>query len=194
MTRTPVLRVTDLKQYHYCPRVVFYQYVLPVDRAVTYKMEKGKVLQEELEVLEARRKLKRYGLEDGKRIFEPSVYSAQLGLSGKLDLLIETSSGLYPVDFKFTRGRPYKNHLYQLGGYALILEDTRGVNVEKGFVYLIPQKDAEVFDLSGKLKEECKRTLRDIRTMITEERFPDPPTQRAKCADCEYQNYCRDIW
>jgi hypothetical protein len=30
--------------------------------------------------------------------------------------------------------------------------------------------------------------------MIRDESFPDPPSQRAKCTDCEYQNYCRDIW
>jgi CRISPR-associated exonuclease Cas4 len=194
MTQTPVLRVTDLKQYCYCPRVVYYQYVLPVDRAATYKMEKGKVAQEELEVLEARRKLKRYGLDHGRKVFGPSVYSEELGLSGKLDLLIETSSALYPVDFKFTRGRPYKNHVYQLGGYALILEETREVHVDRGFVYLIPQNDAEVFELSEKLKEECRQMLKDIREMIAGEHFPDAPSQRTKCNDCEYQNYCRDIW
>ena len=161
----PTLRVSDIKQYQYCPRVVYYQYVLPVDRKVTYKMEKGKVAQEEIEELEARRKLGKYGLKEGKRTFNPWLNSRKLGLSGKLDLLIEANSERYPVDFKFTRGRPYKNHLYQLGGYALIIEDKWEKSVQKG-----------------------------IRMMITEERFPDPPSHRSKCVDCEYQNYCRDIW
>ena len=190
----PQLRVSDLKQYHYCARVVYYQYVLPVDRKPTYKMDKGKAAQEEIEVLEARRKLKAYGLKEGKRTFNPWIKSHKLGLSGKLDLLIETDSELYPVDFKFTRGRPYRNHLYQLGGYALILEDRRDKPVNRGFVYLIPQKDAAVFELTPALKEACLETLEDIRTMIRKERFPEAPSQRAKCTDCEYQNYCRDIW
>jgi CRISPR-associated exonuclease Cas4 len=190
----PALRVSDLKQYYYCPRVVYYQYVLPVDRVATYKMEKGTAVQGELEILEARRKLKEYGLKEGKRIFNPWVNSKALGLSGKLDLLIETEKEFYPVDFKFTKGRPYKNHLYQLAGYALILESDRQKPVNKGFVYLIPLRDAVVFDITDNLKQECLGTLEEIRKMIKEERFPAPPSHRSKCADCEYQNYCRDIW
>ena len=190
----PELRVSDLKQYHYCPRVVYYHYVLPVERKTTYKMEKGKAAQEELEALEARRKLKAYRLKEGKRTFNPWVVSRKLGLSGKLDLVIEADSELYPVDFKFTRGRPHKNHLYQLGGYALILEDGWGKPARNGFVYLIPQKDAVVFDLTSELKQECIRMLEDIRKMVRDESFPSPPSNRSKCVDCEYQNYCRDIW
>ena len=190
----PGLRVSDLKQYYYCPRIVYYQYVLPVDRVTTYKMEKGKTSQEELEELEARRKLKVYGLAEGKRIFNPWVKSDLIGLSGKLDLLIETDSQLYPVDFKFTRGRPHKNHLYQLGGYALILEDQRSKPVNQGFIYLIPQKDAVIFEITEAIKQDCKRMLTEIRDMIKNESFPGPALQREKCTDCEYQNYCRDIW
>jgi CRISPR-associated exonuclease Cas4 len=190
----PTLRVSDLRQYHYCPRVVYYQYVLPVDRTATYKMEKGKAAQDVIEGLEARRKLKKYGLKDGKRTFNPWIVSQDLGLSGRLDLLIETDKERYPVDFKFTSGRPYKNHLYQLGGYALILEANGGPPVTKGFVYLIKQGDAVVFDLTEDLKHACLKTLEQIREMIREEKFPGPPLRRAKCADCEYQNYCRDIW
>lgn len=190
----PDLRVSDLKQYYYCPRVVYYQYVLPVDKKVTYKMEKGKAAQQEIEALEARRKLKAYGLKEGKRLFNPWVTSKKFALSGRLDLLIETDSEIYPVDFKFTRGKPFKNHLYQLAGYALILEDKGDKPVRNGFVYLIPQKDAVVFDLTDELKQDCLNMMDDIRRMIKEEAFPNHPPQRSKCVDCEYRNYCRDIW
>jgi CRISPR-associated exonuclease Cas4 len=188
------LKVSDLKQYHYCPRVVYYQYVLPVSSALTYKMEKGKAAQYEIESVEARRKLNRYGLENGKRLFNPWLSSDRLGLSGKLDLLIETVDHLYPVDFKFSKGRPYKNHVYQLGGYALLVEERWGKPAINGFVYLIPQKDVVVFDLTSDLKKECLDGLEAIRKMIKEEKFPEPASPKSKCLDCEYQNYCRDIW
>lgn len=188
------LRVSDLKQYYYCPRVVFYQYVLPVERKTTYKMEKGKEVQEEIERLESRRKLKRYGLEKGVRKFNVWLASERIGLSGKLDMVIETESEIYPVDFKYTKGRPYKNHVYQLGGYALLIEEAYGKNVEKGFVYLIQQQDAVIYEINKQMKEECLETLEEIKLMINTEKFPDPPSQRTKCTECEYKNYCRDIW
>ena len=182
------LRVSDLKQYHYCPRVVYYQYVMPVDRKSTYKMEKGQAAQEEIEALEARRKLKAYGIQDGRRLFNAWLRSEKLCLSGKLDMLIETESNLYPVDFKYTRGRPFKNHLYQLGGYALIVEDKYKKPVNNGFIYLIPQKDVVIFDLTERVKEDCLKTLESIRKMLITESFPDAPSKRSKCVDCEYQN------
>lgn len=188
------LRVSDLKQFHYCPRVVYYQYVLPVEHKVTYKMERGKVAQEEIERLESRRKLTKYGLREGSRKFDVWINSKRWQLSGKVDMIIETESAVFPVDFKFTKGRPYKNHIYQLGGYALILEDVCQKPVNSGFVYLIVQQDAVLFEISADLKEECVHTLKEIREMVERERFPEAPSQRAKCADCEYQNYCRDTW
>ena len=33
------LCVTDLKQFVYCPRIPFYQYVMPVEKKATFKME-----------------------------------------------------------------------------------------------------------------------------------------------------------
>jgi hypothetical protein len=65
--------------------------------------------------------------------------STRLGLSGKLNLLIETAGGYYPVDFKYTAGSPKRNHFYQLCGYAIILDDQYNTDVRKGFVYLIPR-------------------------------------------------------
>jgi CRISPR-associated exonuclease Cas4 len=109
-------------------------------------------------------------------------------------MLIKTPDAVYPVDFKYTKGRPHKNHIYQLCGYALILEDIEKQKVEKGFIYLIPQEDAIVCDLNSKLKADTLRMMEDIRKMIEKELIPDPTPIRNKCIDCEYRNYCGDIF
>src|SRR5579885_3401204 len=98
------LRVNDLKQYEYCPRIVFYNTVMPVDRKVTVKMERGEEEELRLDALEKRRNLRRYQLGSGQRHFHVWLDSPLLGLSGKLDLLIESPKGYFPVDFKYTRG------------------------------------------------------------------------------------------
>lgn len=188
------LRVNDLKQYAYCPRVVYYQYVMPVEHKATYKMNKGKVAQEDIQRLEKRRKLKRYNLVSGTRRFDVWLYSKKLGLSGKLDMLVETDSECFPVDFKWTPGKVRRNHILQLGGYSLLVEDQVGKRVSTGFVYLIAQGDVVPCSISENMKEECLVSLNSIRSMIQEERFPGPAKERAKCIDCEYRNFCRDIW
>src|SRR6266705_3495490 len=100
------LRVTDLKQYAYCPRIPFYQHVMGFTGKPTYKMERGRDAQAAIEALERRRKLREYGLAEGQRRFGCWLTSERLGLSGKLDLLIETEDACFPVDFKYTTGRP----------------------------------------------------------------------------------------
>ncbi|MFZ5864059.1 MAG: CRISPR-associated protein Cas4 [Nitrospirota bacterium] len=188
------LRVTDLKQYEYCPRIVFYQYVLPVEKVSTYKMEAGKAQEARLDVLEKRRKLVRYGLGDGRRRFHVWLSSERLGLSGKLDLLIETDSKRYPVDFKFTSGGVRANHRAQLGAYALLIEDVMGGRVERGFIYLIPRQDAEDVLITEELRASVTDALDVIRTMVRDEVLPPPTPHRARCTECEYRNYCGDIF
>jgi CRISPR-associated exonuclease Cas4 len=114
------LRVTDLKQYAYCPRIPFYQHVMGFFGKPTFKMEQGKVAQSAFEALEKRRRFLEYGLAEGKRHFGLSLYSRELNISGKIDLLIETQDACYPVDFKYTTGRPHRNHQFQLAGYSLL--------------------------------------------------------------------------
>lgn len=188
------LRVNDIKQYFYCPRIVFYQYSMPVEKKSTWKMEQGAIEEEKIDKLEKRRKLGAYRLTEGKRQFHVWLSSERLGLTGKLDLLIDSPEGLFPVDFKFTTGTPSRNHIFQLCGYALLLEDRYKRQVNRGFIYLIPKNDAAVFDLTEELKVETMRVLDEIRAMVEREQMPPPTPMRSRCTDCEYRNFCGDIF
>jgi len=188
------LRVNDLKQYAYCPRIVFYQYTMPVQRKATFKMEHGKTVEQKVEPLEQRRKLREYGLAEGERRFQVWLSSARLGLSGRLDLMITTPRGAYPVDFKDTRERVHHNHHVQLCAYALLIEDNLGQPVSTGFIYRVPRDDVTVVDITPELRLETMRALQEIRAMIRAERMPPPTAVRARCTDCEYRNYCGDVF
>ena len=116
------IRVSDVKQYFYCPRVVYHTYFTPVHRPTTHPMELGADEHEVLSVLERRRTLARYGLEAGSRKFHVPLRAEALGLTGVLDLLIETETGAFPVEFKSTRGRLDLNAKCQLTAYAMMVE------------------------------------------------------------------------
>jgi CRISPR-associated exonuclease Cas4 len=188
------LWVADIKQYLYCPRVVYFHYVMPVEKKPTYKMELGKEVHEAIGELEKRRKLRAYGLQEGTRVFDVRLNSIRLGLRGRLDMMIRTSDACYPVDFKLTEGRPHKNHLYQLAAYALLIEEEYGCEVKQGFVYLIPEKDAVVMQIGMDLKVDVADLIKTIREMVSREEIPEVNPSRRRCEDCEYQNYCGDVW
>jgi CRISPR-associated exonuclease Cas4 len=188
------LRVNDLKQYAYCQRIVFYQYTMPVQRKATFKMEHGKSVEPRLEQLEYRRKLRAYGLAEGTRAFQVRLASRRLGLSGRLDMLITTPRGFFPVDFKDTLRGVHHNHCVQLCAYALLIEDIYRQPVSTGFIYRVPRDDVIAVNITGELRAETIGCLAAMRQMIRTEHMPPATTVRARCTDCEYRNYCGDIF
>ena len=188
------LRVTDLKQYAYCARIPFYQNVMGFTGKPTYKMQRGHEAQSAIESLERRRKLREYGLVEGRRHFGSLLFSKSLGLSGKLDLLIETDGACYPVDFKYTTGRPHHNHLLQLAGYSLLVSEKFSKPVPAGFIFIITEDVTLRFAMTDALLSEARSALSAMQGMIQHEVFPAPTPVRARCTDCEYRNFCGDVF
>ncbi len=188
------LTATDLKQWAYCQRIPFYHHVLPVRPSPTYKMSRGKDIQGAVEALERRRGFRGYGMRDGERRFGLWLHSEHLGLSGKLDLLILTPDACYPVDFKDTRGGPRRNHRLQLAAYALLAEEAFERPAPDAFIYLVPEKRIVAIGLTEADRDEARHALMSMRRMIDREELPPPTNVRARCAACEFQNYCGDIW
>ena len=187
------LRVTDLKQYFYCPRIIYYNYCLPVPRLITPPMQVGAVEHEVISVLERRRNLKRFGLGEGKRMFHVTMQSTSLGLTGVLDMLVATEERAFPVEFKYTSQPVNLNAKYQTVAYAMMVEEYTSKPVENAFIYRIPDRKVTVVTMSAVLRERVLCALSDIRELILHEIQPDPPNQRGKCVECEFRRYCRDI-
>lgn len=191
------LRVTDIKQYDYCRRVVFYEYCLPGVRPVTYKMQAGIGEQDRIADLEERRSLRAYGVTQGERHFNVNVASQKLPLVGQIDMVIETGAGghahLIPVDFKLSRREPGRHFKLQLAAYALLLEENWGVPVERGAIYLIPLKRVIDVPITPRLRKDVIAHLAEIRGMIEAEQMPAPTTQRSRCVNCEFRRFCNDV-
>lgn len=187
-------RVTDLKQYTYCPRILYYHVVLPTVRPTTDKMAVGIAAHERAEGRERRRSLRSYGLGAGERHFNVPLYDADLGLSGELDLLIETGDELIPVDYKHTSRAGEHFHL-QLMAYAHLLERTwPGARpVRRGFLYLIPRREAVEIRFTKKLRRQLADALETMRTIASLQRLPPPTARRRRCVDCEFRRFCNDV-
>ena len=188
------LRVSDLKQYIYCPRIIYFYYVLPIPRRVTKKMEYGRLEHLEIQHLEKRRKLKAYGLLDGTRDFQVFLQSARLGLHGLLDMTISTASGeSYPVEFKHSISKKGLHQKYQLAAYAMLLEEAIRRPVRYGFLYLIPTKTIVPVEITTSMREHVKKALSAIRNVIASEKIPRYIRSKQRCTDCEFKNYCADL-
>lgn len=187
-------RVTDLKQWVYCRRVLYYAVCLPDIRPVTYKMQAGVEAGRDEEGREARRSLRSYGLEQGRREFNVPLVSDRLGLRGAVDMVIwlEGQGEVIPVDYKLSEiaGIHFK---LQLAAYGLMLEETSGLRARRGFLYSIPRRRAEEVPLGMRLREQLTAALDAMHKMLRYESMPDPTPQRAKCVACEFRRFCNDV-
>ncbi len=193
----PLLTVTDLKQFSYCPRILYYHTVLPQVRPVTYKMEAGIEAHISAERREKRRQLRSYGLKQGERAFNVPVWDANVGLTGEIDLLITTADERIPVDYKSAR-RAAPHTKLQLMAYAHLLEqsDPHASAVTRGFLYLIPLRKAVEVRFTPALRRQLTRALQAMRRIYQQQWQPPPlsPRQRARCVDCEFRRFCNDVW
>ena len=192
-----LLRVIDLKQYAYCPRIVYYEYCLADVRPTTYKMEAGIAAQDRVNTLEERRGLRAYGLENGTRHYHVPVHSEKLGCSGQVDMVIESHDAgrprLLPVDFKLSRREPGDHFKLQLACYAMMLEDEWGLPVETGAIYLIPNKEVITVPITSRLRNDAIRHLLAIREIALSQRMPPPTPRRNRCVNCEFRRFCNDV-
>jgi CRISPR-associated exonuclease Cas4 len=192
-----LLEVTDLKQWTYCPRVVFYRYCLPRVRPITYSMEAGRQSHEEVASREERRSLRAYGLTSGERFFDVALRSERLHLSGRIDLVIRVETPQGPegivVDYKLSEREPGSHFKLQLAAYALMLEEAWGMPVGRAFLYHIPQRKAEAISLTPALRRQVEATIADVQRAIVGEDMPPPPRHLGKCVACEFRRFCNDV-
>ncbi|MGC8896597.1 MAG: CRISPR-associated protein Cas4 [Candidatus Bathyarchaeia archaeon] len=197
----PLVSVTDVKHYIYCPRLVYFDRVLHVQPVFGSQQEESQELHEEYVRKELRRKDAVYyspefvGAE--KLLFVPLV-SKGLQLQGVVDCIIKTAKGEHiPVEYKnmnSDRGKVYMDHKYQLVAYALLVEENFGTVVRRGFVNYIPEKLILKFEITRSMKSYVKRVVGHIKRIIREEKLPPIRVAQNKCqGGCGHKQTCNEI-
>ena len=189
-----LIPTTELKQWLYCPRIVYYHRVSGLYPPMTRKMKEALRAQDEFERLEVRRRLEKYGLADARREFDVSLCCDAIGLSGRIDLLVSNERRASVVDFKLTASDPAPNLHLQLAAYGLMVEEARELPVETVFIYRIPDDRLFPIELTSELRKSVMDAIAAIRTLDSHPAFPAPTPVRARCEECEFANFCADVW
>lgn len=192
MPTDDMITPTELRQFHYCPRVVFFARCTPVRRRETVLMTHGREKHESELLRERRRALSRYDLTEGERRYDVRLSNAALGLNGELDLLIVNGAEAYPVEFKNSRRPPDPGHRLQLCAYALLVEAALGLNCPHGYWHSSVTHETHVVAFDRRLRNRTATAIRAVRTLIREERCPEPTHRVEKCLECELRNFCGD--
>ena len=205
---TPILTVSDIKQYFYCPRIVYFNYLMPSFRPITYKMEEGKVRQAEEIRLELRRSLSRFGIKgikpharkqtgdmDAQKLFGVRLTSHRLGLTGVVDMAIIAHNEVIPVDFKdgaFSTGEVVAiHHKYQLLTYGLLLQELYRKRAQRGFIHSLEDGNTKSVYFTDGAREFLMGKIKKIRQMIQKEILPYETPHKGRCNECEFKPVCK---
>ncbi len=184
---------TDLKQFTYCPRVVFYERCLSHIRPITAKMEAGAEAHEDEPKRAVRRTLGGYDVLAGQRRFDVHLTSPRLHLTGIVDEVVYTNEGeVFPVDYKLAK-KVGDQHRLQLTAYALLLEDATATPIGRGYVYLMLTKQLVKIEITPDLRTRLAQLMNQMRRMVEQEHMPFRSKNQAICTACEFRRFCNDV-
>jgi CRISPR-associated exonuclease Cas4 len=127
------------------------------------------------------------------RPLEKPLFSAEYGLTGKPDYLVQTRSGLIPVEVKSGTAppQPYPSHVLQLAAYCLLVEATAGQVPPHG---LIKYADATFeIEYTPALRAELLELLEAMRLQRASRApggVPRSHDEPQRCAGCGYRPMC----
>ena len=185
------LRINELKNYIYCPRISFYTLCMGMDRT-TRLAELGIEAEAEVKRRMKRRKHALHAVVDGERLFDVQVWSHEYRLVGQLDEIIRTPAGVHLVDYKDT-SKDYGYWHLQMQAYMLCVAETLDEPILGCHIYLIPEIAYRTLKLTRRHMNQLLPILDALAGMAEMEVCPPPTSQRGKCRTCQYARFCNDV-
>ena len=175
--------ISALNHYTYCPRRCALIHVEQTFEENLYTL-RGNHLHERTDQPDES------GWEDGIRVERAlPLWSKQLGLIGKADVVEFHGETPYPVEYKSGPNRQYDNDDLQLCAQALCLEEMTGKVVPRGAIYHHSSRQRREVECTPELRTQVVQSIQAIRRMLADKQLP-PPVNDRRCTKCSLQESC----
>ncbi len=183
----PAFTPEDVRQFVYCPRIIYHRYVLRLKRVRTRKMAKGTDDHETW-----KRKQIRRG-EDTDRYFGIYLSKPDIGMFGLLDAIDFDGVNASPIELKTGKApttQVFDHHRAQILAQCYLVESSLKAQVSDGAVYY-QRNDSEIrIPYSAEDREFVASILGQMREIVISENLPERTQHSAKCVDCEFAPFC----
>jgi CRISPR-associated exonuclease Cas4 len=128
--------------------------------------------------------------EDGvRRVRALPLFSEELGLTGRADL-VEFPDGVpYPVEYKSGSRRPHAHEALQLCAQAICLEEMFGAGVPFGAIYFHGSHKRVGVGFDAELRALVPASVEAVRRMLAGTALP-PAVNDARCPNCSLFDAC----
>jgi CRISPR-associated exonuclease Cas4 len=124
------------------------------------------------------------------RPLEGTLYSANFGLTGRPDYLVNQGGRIIPIEVKSSAApaAPYPSHVYQLAAYALLIEEHFGQRPSYG---ILKYKDRTLqIPFTLQLMDGVKTLLDDMRLEAASDKLDRSHEDKARCISCGFRESC----
>ena len=139
-----------------------------------------------------RRNLSRFGLEKGKLHFNYTLNSDKLPIHGIADMIVETESEVFPIEFKMASLYQKKGAILQLAAYGALCKAVFSKPCPFGFLTEGGKGKFYKVSFSAELLDDMFACVSEIQKMIEKGIKPDSAASSCQCTNCEYLNQCND--
>lgn len=194
MNRDGMLSVSDIVNYTYCPRIIYFEYIMHEKQKQTAKTKKAKERHIEFSNRTKRTKtVKESAIKLPRRLNVPLV-SKKLNLQTVIDCLFINGNEAYPMDFKesFTPHSIYRGQKFQLAAQAMLLKE-KGFTVPFGYLKFLKDNNIVKVFIKEHHFTTVTENLERIKEIIRKEFIPKPTQYTKRCVDCCFLNICRRV-
>jgi CRISPR-associated exonuclease Cas4 len=174
----------EIRQFIYCPRIIYFRRVYNTKFSLKPLMEKG--VKYHSQIFKRNRKRK-----DSQILYNYYIENKALNLNCRLDTVKITNSGIIVEEIK-RFGSPeniFRSHELQLLLTGLLAE----IHFQKPLISVVIKyyngkqwssvpKEVDIDDLIVNLNQ--------VRSMIKNQYIPLPTTNKEKCTECEFKRIC----
>ncbi len=186
---TQYIAPTDIREYAFCPRLVYYKNLLHIYERTTEPMMLGREVHDEQQITHLIPLLK-----VTKVLKNVELVSKRLKVAGKVDYILVTKFNEYiPVDMKLSEpyhGTAQKHHKMQLTAYSLLIEEAYKTIVKRAIIYYLRARKTIIIPITDSLKAQAKEIIKNIYRILETNIEPKVPYIAAKCKSCNYLRYC----
>ena len=181
MTTVPVVPISAIEHFVYCPRQCALIHCDGVwsDNEHTVRGSR------------AHRRVDsgRHRRERGRQVLRAiPLWSEALGLSGRSDVVEVEANSVRPVEYK-SGVRHGKAADLQLCAQALCLEEMLDVDVPYGHIWYGGPRRRDRVDFGSTLRREVQEIIHEIRMQILTATLPKAPNDH-RCEECQLRHHC----
>ena len=184
------LPINLIRQWMFCPRVVYYQELLNIKIQYPLWVKQGAEHHDLESKLFKRRNLSRFKLYEGRKIYNQYLKSESLKLHGVSDMLIETKDQIYVIEnkcsFKVTKGA-----IFQAVAYSMLAEELFNKKSSTAFITTLKNK-VTALSITQEMRQKVINIRDKIYKMLECSIKPFSSANIYQCGQCEYINYCND--